>query len=95
METLPVVNNVEKQRFEAHVSGEVAVLIYEQDGEHITLVETLVPPSLEGRGIGSSLARAGLDYARQHGMSVTPQCPFVRRYLEKHPEYQDLVQGKQ
>ena len=93
METLPVVNNEEKQRFEMHVNGEVAVLLYKEQADHITLVETLVPPALEGRGIGSSLARAGLEYAREHGLSVTPQCPFVRRYLEKHPEYQDVIKG--
>jgi predicted GNAT family acetyltransferase len=46
---------------------------------------------LRGRGIAQLLAHAGLEYAKTHRLEVVPVCPFVKSYLEKHPEYQELV----
>ena len=43
------------------------------------------------RGVGSRLIRAALDSARDQGLRVVPQCPFVRAFIERHPEYRDLV----
>ncbi|MGH2634003.1 MAG: GNAT family N-acetyltransferase [Tepidiformaceae bacterium] len=37
------------------------------------------------------LAVAGLDYARANGLRVIASCPYVHSYIERHPEYQDLV----
>jgi predicted GNAT family acetyltransferase len=28
---------------------------------------------------------------RRRGWKVIPKCPFVREYIEKHPDYQDLL----
>ena len=50
-----------------------------------------IPPALEGRGIGGSLVRSGLEYARTEGLTVRPLCPFVAAYIAKHPEYRALV----
>ena len=52
---------------------------------------TLVPPHLRGRGLGSELVQHALDWARESDVKVIPSCPFVSRFLEDHPEYQDLV----
>lgn len=81
----------ERQRFELAVGDEVATLAYTRDGNRISLDHTEVPPSLEGRGLGSRLARAGLEHARAHHLRVIVYCPFVRAYLKRHPEYADLV----
>jgi predicted GNAT family acetyltransferase len=35
--------------------------------------------------------QAALDAARRRKLAVIPECPFVRGWLAKHPEYQDLV----
>ncbi|RMF40140.1 MAG: N-acetyltransferase, partial [Anaerolineae bacterium] len=53
---------------------------------------TGVPEAIGGRGIGSKLARAGLKYARQQGYRVRPLCWFVAGYIQRHPEYQDLLE---
>jgi len=50
-----------------------------------------VPKALEGRGIGSALARGLLDLARAQKLKVKPLCPFVAGYIKKHPEYADLL----
>jgi predicted GNAT family acetyltransferase len=66
--------------------------VYHTEGDQIIFTHTGVPSALEGRGIGSALAKAGLEYARAQGMAVVPLCPFVRSYIERKPEYQPLVQ---
>jgi predicted GNAT family acetyltransferase len=50
-----------------------------------------VPKELEGRGIGSRLARFALDQARASKLKVVALCPFVSAWIGKHPEYQDLL----
>jgi predicted GNAT family acetyltransferase len=50
-----------------------------------------VPPELGGKGIGSKLIRGALDQVRDDGLKVIPQCPFVKAFIEKHPDYQDLL----
>ena len=39
----------------------------------------------------AALAKASLAYARENSLEVVPLCPFVRSYIERKPEYQDLV----
>jgi predicted GNAT family acetyltransferase len=57
----------------------------------LELVHTEVAPTLRGRGVGDALAEAAMDYARAEKLSIVATCPFVRRWLEKHPEHQHLV----
>jgi predicted GNAT family acetyltransferase len=52
---------------------------------------TEVPKELEGRGIGSALVRGLLEIARAQGLKVQAVCPFVKAYLDRHPEYADLL----
>jgi uncharacterized protein len=47
----------------------------------------------EGQGVGSAIARYALDDARARGLSVRPLCPYIRGWLERHPEYGDLIQS--
>jgi predicted GNAT family acetyltransferase len=54
-------------------------------------VHTEIDDAFEGRGLGSILVRAALDAARSRGLAVRPDCPFVRGYIARHPEYLDLV----
>ncbi|MDO5500761.1 MAG: GNAT family N-acetyltransferase [Propionibacteriaceae bacterium] len=89
----PTVEHKPKQkRYEAIVDGEVAGYIaYERIADAIDLQHTVVEPHFEGRGIGSTLARAAMDDIRSTGgLSVIPTCPFVARWLGKHEEYADL-----
>lgn len=89
--TLLVVHEPEHSRFAVHAEGKTAVLDYQRVGGRLVLPHTGVPRELEGRGIGSQLARAALDWAREEGLKVVPVCPFVRAYLKRHPEYSDLL----
>ena len=88
---LKVVNNIAKQRFEVHVGEEIAVIDYYLRGEELVFTHTGVPNALEGHGIGSLMARTALEHAKTENLAVVPECPFVRGYIKRHPEYQPLV----
>ena len=89
--TPQVKNNEGARRFEAEVEGHQAILNYRRAGQSIFLVHTEVPEAIERRGIGSSLAQAALEFARLKHLQVVPVCPFVAAYLQKHPEFSDLL----
>lgn len=91
MSNITVENDVANQRFVVRQDGQVAVLVYQLTTGRIAFLHTSVPAALEGRGLGGALARHGLEHARTHNLAVLPYCPFVRGYIERHPEYQALV----
>lgn len=88
-----VQDNPDKSRYEALIeSGVVAGFAeYEKRGGLLVFTHTEVDDAFEGQGVGSALARGALDQARGTGLPVRPLCPFVKEYIDRHPEYQDLV----
>jgi len=68
-----------------------AVIEYEKRGGTYDLLHTFVPPSLRGQGVADELARQTLDQIRSEGGRIVPSCPFIRSFVERHPEYRDLV----
>lgn len=83
----------ERERFEARdEAGEIAgVVTYQLSGNIMVYTHTEVDAEYEGRGVGSTLARVVMDDARSKGRTVVPLCPFLADWLEKHPEYNDIV----
>lgn len=90
-DSLTVFHNPQAGRFELEKGSNLAVLEYHLADGRIVFTHTGVPEALGGQGIGSLLARAGLDYARAQSLAVVPLCSFIAGYIQKHPEYQDLV----
>lgn len=86
-------HNPTEMRFEIQEGDLLAELLYQLDGDSIIFHHTFVPPALEGQGIGSQLAKAGLDYAKANMLRVVPVCSFVDAYIRRHPEYQTLVRS--
>jgi uncharacterized protein len=86
-----VINNTTKHRFELQVEGHIAASYYRLEGGTITFVHTEVPTELGGKGIGSRLVKGALDLVRRDGLKVVAQCPFVKAYIDKHPEETDLL----
>ena len=86
-----VTNNEARQRYELAVEGGIAVAYYEPRGSAIALTHTVVPERLQGRGLASVLIKAALADIRKRGLKVVPDCPFVARYIEHHPEEADLL----
>lgn len=83
-------NNEERSRFELEAEGHIAFAAYEIDGDVMIFTHTVVPPALQGMGVGSKLIAGALGEARGRGLKVRPDCTFVAAYIAKHPEWQDL-----
>ena len=90
-DSLEIHHNTQAERFEIRLGEHLAVLEYHLDGSNLFFTHTGVPPVLEGQGIGSRLARAGLEYAKEKAYRVIPLCSFIGAYIRRHPEYRDLV----
>lgn len=79
-------------RYEAVVAGEVVGFAeFGQDRDVVVLPHTVIDDEVEGQGVGSALVRGVLDDLRKRGATVRPVCPFVRAWIEEHPDYQNLV----
>lgn len=89
--TYEVQDNATDGQFEVRTDGGTAFIAYHREGDAISLDHTEVPPALEGRGIGSALVKGTLDLARKRGDKILPRCSFVAAYIERHPEYRDLI----
>lgn len=88
-----VSDNPAHHRFELTVDGHLAATYYELADGVITFVHTEVPPELGGQGVGSKLVKGALDQVRARGLKVVAQCPFVKAWIDKHPEYADLLKA--
>jgi uncharacterized protein len=86
-----VIQNTEKEQFEVEGTDGMATLTYRETADRITLLHTEVAPELAGKGLGGLLAAGALDYARATNRKVLVTCKFVKVYLARHPEYQDLL----
>lgn len=85
MTAASVSDNPEQSRYEVRLDGELGgVAEYTSADGVITFTHTEV--AIEGKGLGSALVRHALEDARAKGLTVVARCPFVRGYLEKHPE---------
>jgi predicted GNAT family acetyltransferase len=70
-------------------------LLYEQIGPKVLdLQHTRVDATLRGRGVAEALVEAAMQYVRTNGYKFVPTCPYVQRWLTKHPEYEELVTSK-
>ncbi|MFJ6197707.1 GNAT family N-acetyltransferase [Micromonospora sp. NPDC092111] len=87
-----VEENPAEHRFEILVDDALAgFAAYLPRGETRVFTHTEVRPEFAGRGVGSALIRSTLDQVREQGGRVVPRCPFMRAFIERHPEYADLV----
>lgn len=86
-----IVRNDEAERFEIRIGEHVALLAFHLKGTVLSLNHTEVSAALRGKRLADALARGALEYAREHAMTVNPYCPFVAAYIQRHSEYQPLV----
>ncbi|KRA20485.1 GNAT family N-acetyltransferase [Lysobacter sp. Root604] len=78
-------------RFSTTVDGELAYLDTRLDGHHLVITHTWVPEVIGGRGIAGGLVRAAFEHARATGLKVRPACSYAAAWIERHPEFSDLL----
>lgn len=72
-------------RYEILVDGELGGFVDFIAGDGgVVLTHTETLPAFSGRGLGPELARAAVADAVARGLTITPLCPFIRRYLERN-----------
>ena len=89
---IEVVDNTGESRFEILVDGKVAGFAdYRLLPTKIVLTHTEVLDAYEGQGLAGKLVGYALDMSRDTGLRVVPLCPYVAKYIERHPAYKELV----
>lgn len=85
-------DNRERSRYELVRDDEVlAFAQYVMRGGRLILVHTQVDDARAGQGLATTLIAGTLDDIRVRGIAVVPVCEFVERFIQRHPEYDDLV----
>jgi uncharacterized protein len=89
---MEVRNNPELNRYELRLDDELEGFVtYRERPGLIALVHTEVDKRLEGQGMAGRLVAGALDDARQRELQVLPFCPYANSYIQRHPQYADLV----
>ncbi len=93
MGTHLLIHNTEAHRYEYCIGEHTAYIEYVASDEKgpLYLTHTIVPSALGGQGIGSKLVTDVLRQIDQDGLRIVPVCPFIREYIQKHPEWEHLV----
>ncbi|EFQ81975.1 acetyltransferase, GNAT family [Aeromicrobium marinum DSM 15272] len=88
---ITVTDHAEASRFEAHDGETLAGFAdYLRTGELMAFTHTEVRSAYEGQGVGSLLARAGVEAAEAEGVKVLAICPFISGWLARHPDLAHL-----
>lgn len=87
-----VIRNDQSSRYEARDGDDVQGFAdYRVSGDVVTMIHTEVDDRFQGQGVAGRLVRHALDDIRDRGLRVRPVCEYVAGYLNKHPEYADIV----
>jgi predicted GNAT family acetyltransferase len=86
-----IVNDKQGSRFVLDVNGQEVYVLYAEDKETLDLYSTYTPTQLRGQGLAEKVVHAAFEYAKEKKLKVIPSCWYVRKFLEKHPEYESIV----
>ncbi|WP_433734443.1 GNAT family N-acetyltransferase [Nocardia sp. CA-129566] len=90
-----VVRNDEKNRYEVFFGGDLAGFSeYEERDDETVFIHTEIDGAFSGKGLGSILAKNAVEDVIARGRVIRALCPFIKAYLEKHPQYDEHVVGK-
>ena len=91
--TPDVHHDPDARRLHTRVEGHEAELRYSLCDGRMVIDHSGVPDAIGGRGIAGILVKAALDLARARGWRVVPACSYSAAYVQRHPEYADLIEG--
>jgi predicted GNAT family acetyltransferase len=92
--TVDITHNAADGQYEIAVDGETAGhTVARVEGDVVVFPHTVIDERFEGQGLASKLVAYALDDVRSQGKKVRPSCTYVKHFIEKHPEYQDLRAG--
>lgn len=81
-----------RNQFTAQVDGKECTLhFYPIHASLLDYYSTYVPPELRGRGYAGEIVEYALRHAKANGLKIIPSCSYVRAYIDRHPEWRDIV----
>ena len=92
--TVSIVHAPQRHRYEIRMDGVTAGFTQyrlKDEGAVIAFDHTEVGEEYSGMGLANRLVTYALDDVRSKGQLVRPYCPYVRGFIKRHPDYQDLV----
>ena len=87
----PVVDQPDRQRFELEEEGKLAYADYRREADLLVIPYVHSDPALRGRGTAGRLMSGMLEIVRSRGEKVRPVCGYAAAWIQRHPDYQDLV----
>jgi predicted GNAT family acetyltransferase len=80
-------------RFYVENEGKVAAeMVYEMTNDTtMTILHTEVDDSLRGKSVGLKLVTHAVEYAREKGLKIIPECSFAAAIFQKKPEFKDVL----
>lgn len=89
-----VINDPQMNRYELLLDGEhVGRSDYQLRDNTIVFTHTEIDPGYQDGGYGGELVRGALNLVRAESeLRVVASCPFVAKWIELHPDYQDLLE---
>jgi uncharacterized protein len=88
----PVTVSKEADRFTVAVDGKtVGFTEYTDESGSRVFPHTEVDQEFGGRGLATIVIGEAVAQTKAEGLRIVPMCPTVKAYIDKHPEYADLV----
>lgn len=92
--TIEITHNAAEQQYEIAVDGQRAGwTVAREEGDVVVFPHTEIDERYEGQGLAAQVVGFALDDVRARGKKVDAHCPYVKRFIEKRPEYHDLRIG--
>ena len=87
-----VVHSPEESRYEIRVDGvQAGFARYRSTPAALVFDHTSIEDAYAGHGLGGQLAGGALDDVRANGLKVVAECPFIKAWIDRHEDYQDLL----
>lgn len=88
----PTQVTAEADRFSISVDGNtVGYADFVDRDDQRVFPHTVTDPDFQGRGLATILVREALEATRAAGLRVVPQCWMVAEFIDKNPEFADLL----
>jgi predicted GNAT family acetyltransferase len=93
--TATVVRNDTQHRYEVWYGDRLAGFAEFRERDNDTVfIHTEVDSEYSGKGLGNALAHSAIEDGIARGRTIVPRCPFIKSWLDRHPEYDAYVVGK-
>ena len=79
-----VIHDMQEHRFKIEDPKGLCYLEYSEDGNNqFTVLHTIVPDELSGRGLAAQLAQAFYDWLRSNNYSMKSECTYMDAWLKR------------